>query len=51
MTGASYGKEGSDDDHCRGLHLPSLVFNPDTKTKELRPSAMVTESLSFILIY
>ena len=34
LTRASYGKEGSDDDYCRGLHLRSLVFDPDTKTKE-----------------
>ena len=47
----SYGKEGSDDDYCHGLHLRSFVFDPDTKTKEQGRSAMVTESLSFILIY
>ena len=46
MTGASHGRQDLDFDHCRGLHLRSLVFDPDTKTKEQGLSAMVTESLS-----
>ena len=51
LTRASHGRQDSDVDHCRGLRLRSLVLDPDTKTKEQRLSAMVTESLSFILIY
>ena len=51
LTRASHGRSGSDDDYCRGLHLRSLVFDPDTKTKEQGLSAVVTESLSFILSY
>ena len=51
MTRASHGRSGSDDDYCRGLHLPNMAVPLDAKTKEQGLSAMVTESLSFILIY
>ena len=34
LTRAFHVRQGPDVDHCRGLHLPSLVSNPDTKTKE-----------------
>ena len=51
LTRASYGKEGSDDDHCLALHLPNMAVPLDAKTKEQGLSAVVTESLSFILIY
>ena len=51
LTRAFHVRQGPDVDYCRGLHLRSLVFDPDTKTKEQGLSAMATESLSFILIY
>ena len=51
LTRTAHGRSGSDVDHCRGLHLPNMAVPLGATTKEQRLSAMVTESLSFILIY
>ena len=51
LTRASYGKEGSDDDHCLALHLPNMASHWVTQQKNGGLQPLVTESLSFILIY